>query len=267
MILNTRQAELALRDLVEGTLKWRVWYVLGASEVRQRYRRSMLGPFWVTLNMGIQALIMGFLLSFLFKMELGRYLPYICIGLVTWAFISSSVIEGANCFISQSGMILQMKRPLWTYVMLVLWRNAIVYAHTIVVFVIAALAFTIYPSEKYLFIPAGLLLLVVNVGWIALVAGLFSARFRDVPPLIQNGFNVLIWLTPVFYLPTQLGPRARLIIDLNPLTYVLEVARAPFLNEVPPASTWLAAFGVAVFGWILAFALFVRARPRVAYWL
>lgn len=262
-----RQISLAARDLVDGTRIWRTWYVMGLSEVRQRYRRSTLGPFWVTLSMGIQALIMGFVLSFLFKIEVQRYLPFLCISLATWSFLMTVVIEGANSFISMSAVILQVKRPLWMYVMLTLWRSAIVYAHTVVIFIVAAVIYGIVPSATYLLIPAGLALLVVNAGWMALAAGLLSARFRDVPLLIQNAFTVLVWLTPVYYHADQLGPRVRLITELNPLTYIMEVARAPFLNEAPPATVWGMAIGVAVLGWALTFALFVRTRARVSYWL
>jgi ABC-type polysaccharide/polyol phosphate export permease len=227
----------------------------------------MLGPFWVTISMGVQALIMGFLFSFLLGIEIGRFLPYLCAGIVTWTFIANGVNDGANCFIAQSATILQVKRPLWMYVMLVLWRNAIIYAHTIVIFVVAAVAYQVFPTAKYLLIPLGLLVLVVNVGWMALAVGIVSARFRDVPLLLQNAFNALLWLTPVFYRPEQLGPDARVIVDLNPFTYILGVARMPLLNEVPPASVWAAAIGTAVFGWLLAFALLVRCRTRVPYWL
>jgi len=267
MIAYRRQITLAFKDVIEGTCNWRPWYLLGLSELRQRYRRSMLGPFWMTLTMGIQALIMGFLFSILFNMELGRFLPYLCIGIVTWTFLANSVNEGANCFISQSSVILQAKRPLWMYIMLVLWRNAILYCHTIVVFVLAAFAYAIYPSEKYLLVPLGLAVLVVNAGWMALVAGILSARFRDVPLLIQNAFSVLLWLTPVYYRPEQLAGRIRTVIELNPLTHIIEVARAPFLNEVPHASTWVVALSITALGWALAFALLVRARARVPYWL
>lgn len=262
-----RQVSLAIKDLVDGIRYWRVWYVLGLSEVRQRYRRSMLGPFWVTLSMGIQAMVMGFLLTFLFGLDLGRYLPFLCISLVTWTFLSGAINEGANSFILMSSVILQVKRPLSTYVMLVLWRNAIIYAHTIVVFVLAALAFEIRPTLVSLLIPVGLGLLILNTSWMALAAGLLSARFRDVPMLIQNAFNVLLWLTPVYYQPEQLPARARIVIDVNPLTYVLEVARAPFLNDVPSFSTWLIALGITFLGWLMAFALFVRVRARVPFWL
>jgi lipopolysaccharide transport system permease protein len=264
---DRRQLGLAFADIAAGTHTWRPWYTLGTSEVRQRYRRSFFGPFWVSMSMAVQAGVMGFVLAFLFKIEVSRFLPFLCISLVTWTFFMTSIIEGANCFIANSGVILQVKRPLWTYLMLTLWRNAIIYAHTIVVFVIAAAAFGIYPTRHYLLIPLGLVLLVVNVAWMALAAALISARFRDVPILIQNLFSVLVWLTPVFYQPDQLGPQARLITDLNPLTYVIEVARAPFLNQALPAFVWCAAALLACIGWLLTFLLFARTRARVPFWL
>ncbi|MEO8629144.1 MAG: ABC transporter permease, partial [Betaproteobacteria bacterium] len=85
--------------------------------------------------------------------------------------------------------------------------------------------------------------------------------------LIQNMFSILVWLTPVYYQPEQLGAKTRLITQLNPLTYVMEVARAPFLNEMPSLSTWLIALGVALLGWTLTLGLFARTRARVPYWL
>ena len=58
-----------------------------------------------------------------------------------------------------------------------------------------------------------------------------------------------------------------MVIELNPLTHILEVARAPFLNQIPPLLTWLTVLGIAVFGWLLAFGLFARTRVRIPYWL
>jgi ABC-type polysaccharide/polyol phosphate export permease len=263
-----RQLDLALQDLASGLRNWRTWYVLGVSELRQRYRRSVLGPFWVTLTMIVQVTVMGVLLSYLFNQPITRFFPFLCISLVTWTFLSTAIAEGANCFTSFGGVILQVKRPLSTYILLILWRNAIIYLHTIGVFAVAAVSFRVLPTPTYLLIPVGLAILVANVSWIALASALISARFRDVPMLIQNALGILVWLTPVYYHPEQLtGPTSRMIIDLNPFTSILEVARAPFLNTVPAPGIWLSAVGVAAFGWLFTFALFVRVRARVPYWL
>jgi len=257
----------AIDDVIEGTLTWRPWYVLGLSEMRHRYRRSMLGPFWITATMGVQAFVMGVLLSFLFKTDVNKFLPFVCVSLVTWTFIMTCLNEGASGFIAMSSAITQVRRPLWTYVMLILWRNGLIYGHTIPVFFVPAIVLGIYPSWTYLLIPLGLALLVANAGWMALAAGLISARFRDVPMIIANLLNVLVWLTPVYYHPDQLGANTRAILQLNPLTSIIEVARAPFLNQVPPLTMWVTAAGVALFGWMLTLALFARTRARVPFWV
>ena len=267
MTAPTRSFARALQDIADGTRLWRIWYVLGVSEIRQRYRRSTLGPLWVTLSVGLQAFVMGFLLSFLFQTDINRQLPYICISLVTWTFLQGAINEGASCFITLGGTILQVKRPLWTYIALTLWRNAIIYVHTIIIFILTAVAFKIIPGSTYLLVPVGLALLLLNVGWMALAAALVSARFRDVPLLITNLFTLLMWLTPVYYTLDQLAPKMRAVIELNPLTYVLEVARAPFLNQVPDLSVWLTATMIAGFGWVIALSIFARTRARVAYWV
>jgi lipopolysaccharide transport system permease protein len=257
----------AVRDIVLGTVNWRPWYVLGISEMRHRYRRSMLGPFWITATMGIQAFVMGVLLSYLFKTDTQKFLPFVCVSLVTWTFVSTSLNEGAGAFIGMSSAILQVHRPLWTYVMLVLWRNALIYVHTIVVFFVPAFYMGIYPSWTYVLIPLGLAIVILNTGWMALAVGVISARFRDVPLIITNALNVLVWLTPVYYQPEQLGANTKALLSLNPLTSIIEVGRGPFLNQVPPISTWLTAIGIAVFGWVFVLALYSRTRARIPFWV
>jgi ABC-type polysaccharide/polyol phosphate export permease len=235
--------------------------------MRHRYRRSLLGPFWITATMGIQAFVMGVLLSYLFKTDTQKFLPFVCVSLVTWTFLSVSLNEGASAFISMSSAITQVHRPLWTYVMLVLWRNALIYVHTIVVFFVPAFYMGIYPSWTYLLIPFSLVIVLLNTGWMALAVGVISARFRDVPLIITNALNVLVWLTPVYYQPEQLGANTRAILSLNPFTSIIEVGRGPFLNQVPVLSTWLTAIGIAVFGWVFVLGLYSRTRARIPFWI
>lgn len=264
VVLQFRQA---IQDLYGSLREWNLWYVLGIAEMRQRYRRSVLGPFWITLTVGTQAFTMGYLLSYLFQTAVSRQVPYICISLVTWTYITGAISDGASCFPNHSNSILQVKRPLSMYIMLLLWRNMIIYTHTVIVYFIVAPIFGIFPSATYLWAPLGLALLVLNMGWMSLVVGIIAARYRDMPLLITNLFTILVWLTPVYYELSSLGHLGTLIIGLNPLTHLMEVARAPFLNQVPPLSSWITVSFVTVFGWMMALALFARTRSRVPYWL
>jgi len=256
-----------LNDITQAFINKSTWVILGISELQQRYRRSAIGPFWVTLSMGVQTLVTGVLLAYLFNQDVNRFLPFISISLILWTLFSSALNEGAVCFTGMSGIILQVNRPLFSYLLLIIWRNILVFLHTICIFLIAAFYFKIYPTSSYLLIPLGFSLFIVNISWMALLCGIISSRFRDMPPIIQNILNVLVWLTPIYYSINQVGNTTKLIINLNPITYIFEVARGPFLNSPPEFHVWLIAVLVALFGWILTLTIFAIFRNRIPYWL
>jgi lipopolysaccharide transport system permease protein len=60
---------LAARDLHTGLTSIHVWPLLAWYEIRQRYRRSALGPFWLTISTGILVAGMGPLYGRLFGQE------------------------------------------------------------------------------------------------------------------------------------------------------------------------------------------------------
>jgi lipopolysaccharide transport system permease protein len=265
--IGENQAEKAIEDVWSGLRAWRLWTLFGFNDVRMRYRRSTLGPFWASLSMGIQVLVTGFVMAFLFKIQLQRYLPFICIGLIVWNSFMTIVTEGATAFINASELILQIKRPIFVYLLQVVWRNIIVGAHTIVIFFVVAFLFGVFPGPTYLLAIPGLALFLLNAVWMAGVAAILSTRFRDIPLIITNAFTALFWLTPVVYEIDQLSGRMKKLISFNPLYHVMEVFRAPLLLVEPTTVNWLVAIGTAVIGWMFLFLLFARTRKRIPFWL
>ena len=87
------QTMLALADLMEGFKKWPVWFLLACQDIKLRYRRSVLGPFWITISMAITVYTMGFLYGHLFRSELQTYYPFLVSGMLAWAVISSIVLD------------------------------------------------------------------------------------------------------------------------------------------------------------------------------
>jgi lipopolysaccharide transport system permease protein len=215
----------------------------------------------------VQILVMAFVMGFLFKSPLHRYLPYLCIGMVLWGVFTGMVTEGSSAFISAADLILQVKRPLLVYVFQVVWRNIIIGAHTIVIFFVVAVIFGVYPGPTYLLEVPGLALFVINCGWMAAAAAIVSARFRDMPLIITNLLTAFFWLTPVLYEADQMPHNMQIAISFNPLTHIMQVARAPFLLETPTLLNWLVAALTAFVGWLIVILLFARSRERIPYWL
>lgn len=264
--VTRKQIAEALADMRGGLANYRLWHLLAWQEIKQRYRRSTLGPLWLTTSMGVQIATMGLLVSFLFQHPFGKFIPYVCIGLIVWSLINGIISEGAMCFVAASGYITQIKRPLTTYLFQTIWRNVIVMGHNFIVYIIVAIIFVIVPNGSGILLLVAFPLVLLSLSWVGLFVGVLSARFRDVPIMLQSTFAVLFWLTPIVYYPEQLGNK-RIIVELNPFTHMIELLRAPLLGEMPSLTNWLVVIGIVLSGWLITLLFFARFRARIAYWL
>ena len=263
--LPPSQTALALQDVVEGACAFRLWGMLGWQDVRQRYRRSTLGPFWLTISMGALVGGLGVLYAGLFRMDVADYLPFVAAGLIIWGLLSGLITEGCAAFIGAEGIIKQVNLPLSVHVYRVVWRNLIVFAHNVAIYVAAAVIFSIQPGWTGLLVLPGLALLCLNGVWMGLLLGLVSARFRDVPQIVASVVQVAFFLTPIIWKPELLPDRA-FVLDLNPFFHLVELVRAPSLGQAPGLVSWLAAAGITLGGWLVTLLMYRRYRWRIAYW-
>lgn len=262
-----RDVGLAASDIRDGLLAWQLWSLLGWQDIRQRYRRSTIGPFWLTITMSINILAISVVWGALFQTETAAFVPYLTTSLILWTLISTVLNEGGMVFIGAAGYIKQIRRPHFTYVMWLLWRNLLVFLHNFVVypFVVIALGVPIGASLGWLLL--GLPLLVVNLAWLALILGLASTRFRDIPAMVQSALTILFFVTPIFWKADQLPPERAYIAAINPITHLIDVVRDPLLGHPPNSVSLLATGLLALVGWTVTFAIFSRFRARVSYWL
>ena len=240
--------------------------MLGWQEIRQRYRRSVLGPFWLTLSTAAMVFAMGPLYGKLLNQPLSGYFAYLAISLITWFFISSIINESCSVFISAESFIKQIKMPLSIYVLRCVWRNLIMFGHNLIVALVVML---FYPPETIRYLPLfllGVMIIALNGVWLGLVLGLICARFRDVPPIVASLTQILFFLTPIMWRPEMLGA-SRLAADLNPFFHFIEIVRAPLLGYPPTSVNVAWVLSITLLGFAVMLALFTRYRARIAYWL
>ena len=195
----------AARDLATGLIQQPIWWHLAWQEIQQRYRRSLLGPFWITLSTGIMVAAMGPLYGTLLNQPSGPYLRYLSVGLVIWTFLSGYLNEVCFAFISSAGLIKEVKIPFSTYVAKTLAKHLIVFGHNLVIIVCVLLLF---PPPSFAPAPLaaiGLLVVVLNAFGIGLLLAILCARFRDIPQIVGNFVQVLFFLTPVMWQVSMLG--------------------------------------------------------------
>jgi lipopolysaccharide transport system permease protein len=256
----------AWADWWAGTRRVDLWGTLAWYDTVLRYRRSMLGPLWITLSMGVMLLGMGPLYAVLFDVPLNRFYPHLVLGVIFWHFFVGCITEGCSVFITAAPYLKQAEFSLSTFVWRSLARQVIQLAHHIVLFVpVAIWAGVGWSPRQLLFIP-GFLIVLVNLHALAIILGILTARYRDVLPIVTAALQFLMFLTPVFWFPDNLHGRARFVLA-NPLAQLLDVVRLPLLGSLPAPGTWWFLLGWTTLTVAVAAVLYAACRRRLVYWI
>lgn len=279
-------------DVMRGVRANELWAHLGWQDIKQRYRRSVIGPFWITLSMAVTAVGLGLLYSQLLGNSIGTFLPYITVGFIVWNFILGCVTEGTETFISNEGLIKHLPAPLTVYALRTVWRLTLMMAHNLLVYlVMIAIFFGNLSHSYYINNPAvthpglswqvllaipGFVLIAVNGVWVAVLFGIISTRFRDIPQVINALIQLAFFGTPIVWSTDLLqssvlgkggGHWRVLIAELNPLYHYVEIMRAPLLGMTVSWHHWAIVGGMTVVGSFLALVALRNFRARVPYWV
>mgnify|MGYP002556896355 CR=1 FL=1 len=259
---------IAIKDLARCREKLYLALMLGWQDIRQRYRRSKLGPFWLTVSMGVMIGMIGLVFGQVLNTPMDEYLPFLSTGIILWTCFSTSILEGSTSFIDSQGMIRQLDLPLSLYPLRVIWRNIIIFGHNVIilplVFVVVGKGVTL---DIFWLIP-GFVIFSWNMFWMSLLLGTFCTRFRDMPQIVNSLIQVFFYVTPIIWMPGTLSTRsASLLVDPNPIYHLVQLVRAPILGDSPTFLNWCVSFSMACLGTCLALWFFGKYKKRIAYWL
>ena len=260
------QLRLAVADVADGVALWRLWGRLGWNDILQRYRRSLLGPLWLTASMGIMVLALGVVYARILKMALDDFMPFLCVGLLIWSIISSVLTEAGTLFTGAESYIKQIRLPYSVYVCRFMWSKTVIFAHNFVIYIGIVIYFKLQPGGAVLWAMPGFVLILLNGALASLYVGMVSARFRDVPQLIASIVQIIFFMTPIMWKPELLGSKS-VLMTFNPFYHLVEIVRAPLLGQVPSAENYIALGLISMANFLLAAVLFVRFRARISYWV
>ena len=265
--MRSHQIAAARTDLVRGFGRWRLWLLLGVNDIRQRYQRSRIGQFWITLSMLVTIVALGAIYGLLFRMSLRDYLPSLTLGMVVWALVSSMVTEACTVFTGAGMYLQQVPLPKSMFVHRMLVRNLVTFAHNMTIIPLLYLVFGIVPSWTILLAPIGLAIITLNGFWIGLLVGMLCARFRDMPQIIASLMQIAFFITPVMWRQDQLPPEKAWVVDINPLANLLRLIRDPLMGRVPTPLAYGMGIALILVGFTVTLPFFVRYRARIVYWL
>ena len=263
--------QMAFRDLRASGERIDLAWSLAWHDVVSRYRGSILGPFWITLSMGVMVLGIR-------RAPLGRDLPgarsrtsipFVALGIVFFGTVTSTINEGLRDLRSGASSMLSQTGAADADLRLAHGAsgNLINLGHHLVIVLAVLIYFGLWKSANYPVAALGLVLMVLNVSWLSMLVAIASARFRDIPQIVTSVTQAAALMTPVFWLPDRISASHRVILDFNPFYHLLEAIRAPLLGTPVAPHTYLFLAAMGVVGWTLTFAIFARTRRRIVHYL
>jgi ABC-type polysaccharide/polyol phosphate export permease len=242
-----------------------LYFAIG--DVRARYRRSAIGPFWMVLSTLISVAGLGMVWSNLLHQDPGTLVPSLTVGLVVWQFMSGVILESSSILLRYGQIIKNL--PFQNFVrfsLALLFRQLIVFLHNAVVILVV---FLIYPqnvSWVTLLVVPGFMLVFISLFLIASTLAIVGARFRDVEMIIGSVMPLLFLLSPVLYRSSQLGDLKE-YAWINPFSYFISLIRDPLFGEAPPLFVYVSVSLAMMFGLILTSYIVGRYKYRVPIWL
>lgn len=263
-----RAGAYAWRDLREGASGWRIWFHLAMRAMSNQYRRTVLGPWWITVQMAIFTCGLSVVWGWILQADLGEFLPYVALGVISFGLASGLVESGARAFTGAGVAICSSTLPLSTYVLRGVAEQVLQFLHNIVLYLPIAIAFAIPLTPSALWAVPALVLIVAFGAGAGLWLGPLVSRWRDLGPLVAAVMRLMFFFTPIFWQESSLSAAQRTALSSwNPFAYMVNAMRGPLLGE---GLDWPALAGTAAAAVVSLAAgviVFTRSRSRIPLWV
>lgn len=242
-------------------------------DVIGRYKGSVMGVLWSFLNPLLLLTIYTFVFSVVFKARWGGALPtskaqfaiLLFVGMIVHTLVAETLSQAPMLIVSNVSYVKKIVFPLEILPVTAIGTALFHACVSLAVLLVFFLLFNGFIHWTVVFLPIVLLplvMLTVGVAWALASLGVF---LRDVAQPIGLIMTVLLFASPVFYPITALPEPLRPWLMLNPLTLIIEQARAVLLFGQLPDWSALAVYGVfaVAVAW-LGYAWFQKTRKGFA---
>lgn len=236
------------------------WY-----DVRHRYARSIIGPFWITLQTAIFVGCIGFVFSAISNVSVVDFLPFFAISFVMWNFLSGTTNNATTILLGAGGFIKDRGIPAYVFYLQCFFRHLLFLAHNIIV-----------PITLFIFLGGtswfgllaaipGLLIFTAFTLSLSIVTGVLATRYRDVQPLVESLMNLAFLASPIMWKPHVVAGRDYLL-HYNPVVHLLAIWRTPLLEGVMPWDSF--GIALALLAVVMLLAWFALSRLKnAAFWI
>jgi ABC-type polysaccharide/polyol phosphate export permease len=276
--LFAASASVRLREAVPNmtayvTELWRLrhfWMALVRNDLRNRYRRSVLGLGWSLLQPIAMTVVLCTVFAGVFGISLTEYAPYLLSGLTFWSFISTASTTGCQSFLQGESYIRQHRAPLAIYPLRTTLGAGYHFLVGMGVVLVAVGVFSRFANPLALLSLLPSLALLFVFAWsLAVCTGTLNVLFHDTQHLLEILLQILFYMTPIMYKPEILINRnLGWAVRFSPFAVLLDLVRQPLLQGALPSIETIRASLLIVAVMVVVAAVLLRwCERRLVFFL
>ena len=253
---------MKINQIINTSLQWAI------NDIVQRYRRSILGPAWITLSNLIFILSISFIYSSFFNASFFDYLIWVTTGLLPWYLILIQIEDGMSAFIESENIIKSMKINNLIFIFRVTFRNYLIFFHNITILIVLYFIYeNIIFSIYLIFIPIILLIYFSVLFPLGGILAIFATRFRDIQSLTKSILQIIFFLSPIIWMPSFVPDSKLFIIDYNPVFHFIDLFRGIILNQQINFNSLITILFFAFLFNLIFYFLYKLNYKKIVFWL
>lgn len=234
-------------------------------EIRGRYKNSILGIMWSFLNPLLQLAVYSIIFGALLSGGDQTYPIYICVALIPWTYFTTAITQSSFTIIGNADIIKKVYFPREILPISVVTSGAV----NFIISTIIILAFVIFSGVgltwHILFYPFVLLVQYVLLLGISFIVSSITVYFRDLEHIIGIILLAAFYGTPIVYKLEQLPANLQIIMQLNPMTHIINGYRDIFYyHQMPNIGVLGILFGISMLLTVVGYFIFKKLQRGFA---
>lgn len=234
-------------------------------EIRGRYKNSFLGVLWSFLNPLLQLLVYSVIFGALLAGGDKTYPIYICVALIPWTYFTTAITQAAFTVIGNADIIKKVYFPREILPISVVTSGAV----NFIISTIIILAFVIFSgvglSWYILLYPFILLIQYVLLLGIGFIVSSVTVYFRDLEHIIGVVLMAAFYATPIVYKLEQLPHTLQILVNLNPMTHLINAYRDIFYyHQMPNMEILVTLLGISLVLTVVGYFIFKKLQKGFA---
>ena len=213
------------RELLKNNVK---------KEIRGKYKNSVLGVVWTFLNPLLQLLVYALVFPLILRSTQPYYVIFVCVGLIPWTFFTTSVSQSSWTVISNGNIVKKVYFPREILPISVVTSAMVNFLISTLLIIAFCFIYGLGLTKYVIFFPLVLIIQYIFQLGISFILSSFTVYFRDLEHFVQIILQVMFYATPIVYSGDTIAQPFRTILNLNPMTHIINGYRAIFYNQTMP---------------------------------